>query len=297
MRPSTLFLFALASMTSSVLAQLPSNSPPIEPPTEWIDSATGHRIIRLSKEPGSASLYFHQNAYTPDGNKLVISTPGGLSAVNLKTREIELVVPNLRYTMGSSSGIEVGRKTPTVYYQRVEGGVTILYGTDIETKVTRVIARVALPGADIGGINADETLIVGKCRTGIPAPPAASAPPMQQPSSPPTAQRGGRGNSGMLQFFTANIRTGEVRTFFPMPENLNHHQTSPTDPKLILYCHEGNWHVDRLSLQPARGDARLCGGSRESELTRNAIGSPRSAGESQSATGGSSGTSISGVKR
>ena len=234
-------------MTSSVLAQAPITSPPTEPPTDWIDPATGHRIVRLSKEPGSASLYFHQNAYTPDGNKLIISTPGGLSSVNLKTRAIELVVSNLRYSMGSSSGIEVGRKTPTVYYQRVEEGVTVLYGTDIETKATRAIARVALPGADIGGINADETLIVGKCRTGIAAPPAAPAPATQPPSSPPAAQRGGRGNTGMLQFFTANIRTGEVRTFFPMPDNLNHHQTSPTDPKLILYCHEGNWHeVDRI---------------------------------------------------
>ncbi len=37
-----------------------------EPPREWIDPDTGHRVIRLSNEPGSASLYFHQNAYTPE---------------------------------------------------------------------------------------------------------------------------------------------------------------------------------------------------------------------------------------
>src|SRR5262249_2575366 len=35
-----------------------------EPPREWIDPSTGHRVIRLSTEPGSSSLYFHQNAYT-----------------------------------------------------------------------------------------------------------------------------------------------------------------------------------------------------------------------------------------
>lgn len=61
-----------------------------EPLTEWIDAATGHKVIRLAREPGSASFYFHQNAYTPQGDKLLISTPGGLSTVNLKTREIEL---------------------------------------------------------------------------------------------------------------------------------------------------------------------------------------------------------------
>lgn len=63
-----------------------------EIPREWIDPDTGHRVIRLSDEPGSASLYFHQNAYTPDGQKLIITTPGGLSTIDLKTRAIEKIV-------------------------------------------------------------------------------------------------------------------------------------------------------------------------------------------------------------
>ena len=42
-------------------------------PTEWIDPDTGHRVIRLSREPGTASLYFHQNAYSADGKKLVVT--------------------------------------------------------------------------------------------------------------------------------------------------------------------------------------------------------------------------------
>src|SRR5881394_3800997 len=63
-----------------------------EPPTEWVEPATGHKVIRLSREPGTASLYFHQNAYSVDGRKLIITTPGGLSTINLATREIDLVV-------------------------------------------------------------------------------------------------------------------------------------------------------------------------------------------------------------
>src|SRR5260370_30440179 len=63
-----------------------------EPPTEWIDPDTGHRVVRLSKEPGSASLYFHQNAYSADGQKLIITTPSGVSAIDLKTRAIEQIV-------------------------------------------------------------------------------------------------------------------------------------------------------------------------------------------------------------
>lgn len=53
-----------------------------EPPREWIEPATGHRVIRVSREPGSASFYFHQNAYTTEGDKLVISTPSGISTAN-----------------------------------------------------------------------------------------------------------------------------------------------------------------------------------------------------------------------
>ena len=48
-----------------------------EPPKTWIDPDTGHRIVRLTDEPGSASLYFNQNGYTADGKKMVYTTPAG----------------------------------------------------------------------------------------------------------------------------------------------------------------------------------------------------------------------------
>jgi len=56
-----------------------------EPPASWIDPATGHRVVRLTREPGSASLYFTRNGYTADGKKLVYSTPG-VSVLDLATR-------------------------------------------------------------------------------------------------------------------------------------------------------------------------------------------------------------------
>jgi len=58
------------------------------PPREWTDPDTGHRVVRLSDEPGSQSFYFHQNAYTHDGSKLIITTPTGLATIDLKTRAI-----------------------------------------------------------------------------------------------------------------------------------------------------------------------------------------------------------------
>src|SRR6267378_1890891 len=119
-------------------------------PREWIDPDTGHRVVRLSDEPGSQSLYFHQNAYTPDGEKLIITTPTGLSTVNLKTRAIEKVVE------GRVNVIITGRKTGNVYYVRNR----VVYATDLNTKATREIAKLP-PGASVTNVNADETLLSG----------------------------------------------------------------------------------------------------------------------------------------
>jgi oligogalacturonide lyase len=45
-----------------------------QPPRSWIDPDTGHRIVRLTNEPDSASLYFDQNGYTADGSKMIYTT-------------------------------------------------------------------------------------------------------------------------------------------------------------------------------------------------------------------------------
>ena len=47
--------------------------------TEWIDRDTGHRVVQLSREPGSESLYFNLNPFTPDGKKMVFTSPSGIS--------------------------------------------------------------------------------------------------------------------------------------------------------------------------------------------------------------------------
>ena len=59
------------------------------PPKEWVDPATGHRVVRLSDESGTASLYFHQNPYTASGDKMVVTTREGLATIDLRTRKIE----------------------------------------------------------------------------------------------------------------------------------------------------------------------------------------------------------------
>ena len=87
-------------------------------PTEWIDPDTGHRVIRLSREDGTQSLYFNQNAYTADGKKLIVTTAGGgIATITLATREVKPLVA------GPVSVLVAGRKTGDVYYtKRAAGG-------------------------------------------------------------------------------------------------------------------------------------------------------------------------------
>src|SRR5215207_498154 len=71
------------------------------PPSDWIDPATGHRVIRLSGDGGGSNLYFHQNSYTPKGDRLVFDTRTGIVAVDLtklgkEPVKPEVVVPGAR---------------------------------------------------------------------------------------------------------------------------------------------------------------------------------------------------------
>jgi oligogalacturonide lyase len=47
--------------------------------------------------------------------------------------------------------------------------------------------------------------------------------------------------------FTLNINTGELKPLYKENAWLNHIQFSPTNPRILMYCHEGPWHkVDRI---------------------------------------------------
>jgi oligogalacturonide lyase len=253
-------LYRLCALIPLLLTVVYAQRP--EPPREWIDPDTGHRVIRLSDEPGSASLYFHQNAYTPDGEKLIITTPTGLSTINLKTRVIEKVVE------GRVNIIVTGRKTGQVYYTR-NGAV---YATDLNTKATREIGK--LPPAPTGGsvgvatVNSDETLLAGTITEGrVPGQPSQPQPSSAAAPNSSGAQQGADNYPSKgammeqrlaahlpMQLFIMNAKTGESKTILRSTDWLNHLQFSPTDPMLLLFCHEGPWHkVDRTWIIRADG--------------------------------------------
>ncbi len=206
-----------------------------DPPAEWVEPLTGHRVVRLSRDPGTSSLYFHQNAYTESGDKLLVTNRKGLATINLKTRQTEQVVE------GFAGQVVVGKKSRQVYY--VRGGV--VYATHLDTKATRVVAKLP-PEVRRGSglaVNADETLLAGSY-----VEPAKGA----GAQAPRPAARGGGLEARWaarlpMRLYTMAVKTGDVKTFHPCTDWLNHVQFSPTDPTLLMFCHEGPWHkVDRI---------------------------------------------------
>jgi oligogalacturonide lyase len=214
-----------------------------QPPAEWVDPATKHSVIQLSQEPGSSSFYFHQNAYTASGDKMVISTPEGLATLNLQTQKIEPLVE------GRTKGVVVGRKSRNVYYFKDDG----VYATDVDTGGTRLIVTDSeLRGGSGLTINADETLLAGSyTEAGKETPPGAA------PKTAPPPGDSYPGKEDMMErrlaahlpmgLFAIDTKTGEVKTFYRSTDWLGHVQFSPTDPTLLMFCHEGPWHkVDRI---------------------------------------------------
>jgi oligogalacturonide lyase len=95
----------LISMASFTQGQAQSQVPP----KSWIDPDTGHRVLRITDEPNSASLYFNDHAYTSDGKGMVYTTPAGISVVDLQTFRSKAVVK------GRVRVIVAGAKTQNVY--------------------------------------------------------------------------------------------------------------------------------------------------------------------------------------
>jgi oligogalacturonide lyase len=255
--PRCLFLCALGALRAFA-ADDSGNQRIAPPPVDWIDADTGHRVIQLSSEPGSTTLYFHDNAYTPEGDKFIFNAPGGLAMVDVTRLGVETLKPEV-IAPESHEGA-MARRARTVYFSRGRGEV---YAYDL---ASRQIRRV--PNATRPIFNADDSLTVA---TVIQTDPSGKTP---KPAARPVVPQLGRmfpgktmaeltpeqraavqkedARSGVFDplsealVFT-NVRTGESKTVGYQYAALDHLQFSPTDPNLLLYCHEGPWHeVDRI---------------------------------------------------
>jgi oligogalacturonide lyase len=256
-----------------------------EPPIEWIEPTTGHRVVRLSRDAGSSSLYFHQYAYSADGQKLIFTNGGGVWTVDLETRAVEQVVEGWVQTLLT------GRKTGDVYYIRYPNrpdfgrfrpqgdtqprrergsGQDREVATDSQGRPGRRSARQLNRGFWRGGevfaanLDTHEERRIAKIPdefgggnvavnadetmlVAIGRDPDGTPKPRSVPSGPAEGRLIPGWSSGAPRvIYTIDIATSNVNVIHHSNDWLNHLQCSPTDPQQVLFCHEGPWHfVDR----------------------------------------------------
>jgi len=221
------------------------------PPKTWIDRDTGHRVYRLTDEPDSASLYFNQNGYTADGKKLIYTTPDGISSFDLATHQSRKVVE------GRVRIIVTAHKTQNVYYIKGNwgGDDNAVWATNVDTLESREIARIPR-GTSVSSVNADETLIAGTITKGQgggiygaqrPAPNGNQTQNLVQPRNKGEMMEIRLAAHLPMELVLIDVKTGTLKTILNSTDWLNHLEFSPTDPTLLMYCHEGPWHkVDRI---------------------------------------------------
>lgn len=255
MNPVILLSSALALSTTALYAQPVMETGGQKMPNEWIDKSTGHKVIKLiNREGNNMSFYFHNNPFI--GNKMIFygtdylhtakndsvkqetgnipATNKQLYSVDLQTKKVE----QLTFLPHPMNGEIVARKSNKVYYQVNDS----IFSTDVTTKTTRLVFKFP---ADFKGnittINSNENLLAGawsspKERDIFKANPNKSSyfNLIYEAKEPRT-------------LFTIDVNTGVLKKIFTDSAWLNHVQFSPTDPALLMFCHEGPWHkVNRI---------------------------------------------------
>jgi len=213
------------------------------PVSEWIDKATGHKVVRLVKrEGGNTSFYFNNNCFVPqrksEGDIMVFTggTPQGrqLFTINLKTKATSQLTHRDKV-----AGEMVCPKTREAYYQCGDS----IFAANVDTRKERFIYAFdpAFKGR-VGTINADGTYMacvkaVGDQEREI---------YKQYPEKKDYFQRIYNAHIEHI-LYTLNTKTGELKEVNRENEWTNHLLFSTTDPNILSYCHEGPWEkVDRI---------------------------------------------------
>jgi oligogalacturonide lyase len=247
------------------------------PPKTWVDKDTGHRVWRVSDEPNSGGFYFNINAYTPDHRQMVYNSPAGIRVLDLGTMKTKLLVPapaGSRVPGDGPRAIVVGHKTNSVFFSQRDPAThqSAVYKANTETGEVRKLAD--LPAdVSVSSVNADETLGAGTYMEGDHAQEAFRR-------TPPAANRAGTVQGELVQaedkgqmmearlaahipvvLFTIRLepgpngeKPGTMKPLLHSTDWIGHMLFSPTDPELLMYCHEGPWQkVDRIWMIHADG--------------------------------------------
>lgn len=222
-------------------------------PDEWIDKDTKRKVIRLTRNGRSnLSFYFHNNPFI--GNKMVYysslpseqATDRKIETYNSNTRDRQLHLLDLTTLQSEKltdhtsamNGEIVHAASGNIYYQIKDS----VYCVNAQTKKVQLVY--VFPEdfkASITTVNADGTLLAG-----------AKSDEKEKELFRQNPNKSSYFNiiyEAKLPrtLFTVNTGSKELKKIFTDSAWLNHIQFSPTDPKLLMFCHEGPWHkVNRI---------------------------------------------------
>lgn len=249
---SLFFIFVSTTLNGQIIMSTGGKSMP----DSWIDSVTGHVVKRLTNRAGdNMSFYFHNNPFV--GNEMIFYGTDQFPAnqqntavkqetynINSKNKQLYKVdlssikIEQLTTQTLPMNGEIVVRKRKEIFYQIKDS----IFSTHVETKKTALI-YVFPPDfkGSITCLNADEKLLGG----------------VWSDDSEKELFKKYPNKSSYFDIiyeahlprtlFTIDIKTGQLQKIFTDSAWLNHVQFSPTDPKLMMFCHEGPWHkVDRI---------------------------------------------------
>ena len=237
--PILIFLLALANGFAAVAG----------PKMQWTDAASGNVVRRLTNLPETKcwTLYFHQEVFTADGQSMIfVGEQAGQRRIYLmdwatgRTHQL---------TQGNSENEVLAPISRKLFYTRGRQ-VMVVRLDDGEEKSVAVLPEKWDRPVRLS-VNANETMLASAEAQGLGA--------LKKKLG------GGRLFDEVFaahltnRLFAIAIATGKVRVIHETNTWLGHVQFSPTDPQLLMFCHEGPWaELDRIWLVHAdRSNLRL----------------------------------------
>jgi oligogalacturonide lyase len=211
---------------------------------EWTDADSGHAVRRLTNLPDTkcGTLYFHQEVFTADGRSMIfVGVKNGQHRIYVM--DWPAGVPR-QLTQGNSDNEVLAPKSRQLYFTRGRQIMAVRLADGKELPVATLPEDWDRPTRL--SVNADETLLASAEAHGL--------------GGLKKKLGGGRLFDEVFaahltnRLFAVEIATGKTRVIHETNTWLGHVQFSPTDPQLLMFCHEGPWaELDRIWLIRADG--------------------------------------------
>lgn len=213
-------------------------------PNEWIDADTHHKITKLTDRNGNnRGFHFHNNPFIDD-KMLYIGHKDRYTSHENHVFMVELSASQSQSHHSSQltsqpfsnplSGEILSLINREVYYQSFNK----VYSYNFDTKLEKLVF--VFPDefqGNITTVNADGSLLGGFF---------ASQTEKNMQSMPNKFTKIFEARLPRT-LFTINIKSGYLTKVYTAKAWLNHVQFSPSDPALLMFCHEGPWHkLDRI---------------------------------------------------